>query len=126
MSNPNSLRTPAVAAVLDAVRTTGKSAHPKRDELVSELVLAVAILHNLNPTELQRDVDAYADALDASVDTSDELDRPTDYIAITFETIGVRVVEARDADAAIESVRHLKPVSYTRLTLRELNAFRAR
>jgi hypothetical protein len=59
------LRTPDVAAVLDAVRTTGKSAHPQRGERVSDLVYAVAITNNVNPVALQHDVEQYADALDA-------------------------------------------------------------
>jgi hypothetical protein len=54
------------------------------------------------------------------------LSEPTDFIAITFANIGVRVVEAPDASAAIEKVRHLEPVSYTRLRLAELNEWRAK
>jgi hypothetical protein len=53
------LRTPDVAAVLDAVRATGKSA--------SELVFAIAVTRDVNPVALRRDVERYADALDASV-----------------------------------------------------------
>jgi hypothetical protein len=56
---------------------------------------------------------------------SNPLDEPTDYIAITFAKIGVRVVEAPDASTAIEKVRHLEPISYTRLRLRDLNEWRA-
>jgi hypothetical protein len=52
-----------------------------------------------------------------------DLNQPTDFIAISFRTIGVRVVEARNADDAIKRVAHLEPVSYTRLTLDELNRF---
>jgi hypothetical protein len=63
-TSSSALRTPDVAAVLDAVRTTGKSAHPQRGERVSTLVYAVAIARDVNPVALQRDVEQYADALD--------------------------------------------------------------
>lgn len=57
------LRTPAVAAVLDAVRATGLSAFPKSDGSPADVVFAVAVLRNLNPVELQRQVLAYADGI---------------------------------------------------------------
>lgn len=55
-----------------------------------------------------------------------DLSKPSDFIAITFAKIGVRVVEAPKPADAIEAVRHLDPVSYTRLTVAELNDFRVR
>lgn len=65
MTSPAALRTADVAAVLDAVRVTGRSAHPTSTQSVSDLVFAVAISRNVNPYDLQRDVVAYADALDS-------------------------------------------------------------
>jgi hypothetical protein len=59
------LRTPDVAAVLDAVRATGLSAFPAvgAEDRVSSVVVLVALERNLNPVALQRAVLAYADAL---------------------------------------------------------------
>jgi hypothetical protein len=57
-------RTTGVALVLDAVRATGKGAHPTRGQRVSDVVTMVAVANNLNPVELQAEVEAYADALD--------------------------------------------------------------
>ncbi len=54
-----------IRAVTDAVRRTGKSAHPKRAGGISELVHAVAIDRILSPRELQTAVERYADGLDA-------------------------------------------------------------
>lgn len=62
---PKSLRTDVVELVLNAVRKTGKSAHVASGERVSELVFDVAIMHDLNPVDVQREIDAYSDALDA-------------------------------------------------------------
>lgn len=57
-------RSDDLAAVLDAVRRTGMSAHPRRGEQVSSLVLAVAVARDCNPRDLQDEVTAYAVALD--------------------------------------------------------------
>jgi hypothetical protein len=57
-------RTTGVALVLDAVRATGKGAHPTRGQRVSDVVTMVAVANNLNPVALQAEVEAYADALD--------------------------------------------------------------
>lgn len=43
-------------AVLQAVRETGRSAHPRADQRVSDLVMAVSISLGLNPVELQSKV----------------------------------------------------------------------
>ncbi len=48
-------------AVLDAVRATGMTAHPKPGQSISDLVLYVAIDRDLNPVELQAEVRAYAE-----------------------------------------------------------------
>ena len=63
-------RTEGVAAVLDAVRRTGRSAHPTAVEAVmpgavSALVFSVALARNVAPVALQAEVNAYADAQDA-------------------------------------------------------------
>ena len=58
----NPLRTPHVAAVLDLVRETGRSAFPRRGAPFSDIVLAVAVERGIAPKALQADVFAYADA----------------------------------------------------------------
>jgi hypothetical protein len=58
-------RTDGVAKVCDAVRETGMSAHPKAGEgFVSPVVLAVAIGMGVRASNLQVQVNAYAEALD--------------------------------------------------------------
>lgn len=58
------LRDADVTAVLDAVRRTGKSAHPPAGVWVSDVVFAVARSRGASPSALQRKVEAYADACD--------------------------------------------------------------
>jgi hypothetical protein len=83
------LRTASVATVLDAVRETGMSAHPRLGEPVSALVAAVAADLNVNPVDLQDAVERWADALDAAadVDAIDAIDAPADWDAgnVTFD-----------------------------------------
>lgn len=54
-----------VAAVLDAVRETGRSAFPTPTETdgIAGLVFAVAVQRGLNPVALQADVNAYVASL---------------------------------------------------------------
>jgi hypothetical protein len=83
------LRTAPVATVLDAVRETGKSAHPMPGQRVSDLVSLVAVDLNVNPVELQLAVERWADALDAAagVPVEDEMDAPEgwDSGTVTFD-----------------------------------------
>lgn len=58
-------RTPGVALVLDHVRRTGQGAHPSAGQAISGPVMMIALGNGLNPVELQAEVEAYADALDA-------------------------------------------------------------
>lgn len=74
----------ALDAVLDAVRTTGKSAHPLSGEPYSPLVRRVAFDRCLSTVTLQAVVEAWADGLDRRVE--DEMDAPEwDSGAITFD-----------------------------------------
>lgn len=43
-------------SVLQVVRETGRSAHPRADQRVSDVVMSVAITLGLNPVELQAKV----------------------------------------------------------------------
>jgi hypothetical protein len=54
-------RTPGVAAVLDAVRATGRTAHAEDGDGVSMLVFAVAVTRGENPVALQREVELYVE-----------------------------------------------------------------
>ena len=56
---------PDLRSVLDAVRATGQSAHPLPGHDISDLVYMVASFRHVSPLGLQREVDRYADALDA-------------------------------------------------------------
>jgi hypothetical protein len=64
----NQLRTADIAAVLDAVRETGFSAHPRPGngdyglDGIAPIVFAVAVNRGRNPVELQAEVNAYANA----------------------------------------------------------------
>lgn len=60
------LRTEPVGAVLDLVRDSGHSAFPNPGERVATVVMIVAMNRDLNPVQLQAEIVAYADALDAS------------------------------------------------------------
>lgn len=55
-----SQKTEHVAAILDLVRKTGQSAHPKRGQAVSDLVTAYALANHLDPVAIQAEVEAYA------------------------------------------------------------------
>lgn len=61
MTTPNVVPTsPAIRAVLDMVRATGKSAHPVDGRPCSDVVECVAILMGDNPVSLQAEVSAYS------------------------------------------------------------------
>jgi hypothetical protein len=51
--------------VLRAVRDTGQSAHPTPGHKVSGLVICVAVMYDMNPGDLQREVNAWAAYHDA-------------------------------------------------------------
>jgi hypothetical protein len=61
------LRTPGVALVLDAVRATGRTAHPTAPARVSGLVADVAAVNGLDRDRLQAEVNAFADMSDQLV-----------------------------------------------------------
>lgn len=63
----SSLRTPAVAHVLDTVRETGLSAFPPLSSTsgIGPAVSLASIRYGLNPVQAQAEVTSYADALDA-------------------------------------------------------------
>lgn len=52
-------------AVLDAVRSSGLSAHPRAGQSISDLVLLLSIHHDWNPVALQALVRDYADRLES-------------------------------------------------------------
>lgn len=65
-------KSPGLIAVLDAVRQTGRTAHPEAGARVSTLVFAVAVTEGLNPVELQAEVGAWSRILNGQLTGPDD------------------------------------------------------